>query len=122
MGSSKEIKVSVPLGDPQLLGRDFYCSGSEAKGYPAYKGDRVGTEINYTLYEDKVIKEDRSCTPLRGCVFHKLGICTKTETDTEINTRSHGCPVASVTDMDYFLKHRQELQKYIGNKPEVFRR
>ena len=92
--------------DPNLLGVNFMCAGAKKiEDFPEDKGSVVGKKINFvTRSKDMNIVEDRSGTPLKGCIHYDHSICKLGDTF---------CPVAGVVDMDSFGRRLQKVKALI---------
>ncbi len=98
-----ETDVHTYGGDPNLLGRDFHCAGSNSEKYPINLGTVVGSEVKFaTTDSNGNIIEDRSSDPLRGCINYNGGKC-------KIGTKL--CPVSSAVSSTEFIQRLLELRK-----------
>lgn len=112
---SVEKYIEVLNFDPNLLGRNFCCSGAKnitpSVKHPADCGETVGLEISFVTWNiNKDIVEDRSTSDFRGCVFHTTGLCTKF-------SDKLACPVSGVVSVADYRKRIEELKKLEKGNP-----
>lgn len=101
----KEAKVGWTYGDPDLLGKTFYCGGvEEPNKYPLHR-DAAGTEIRFaTFAEDGSVVDDRKDSSLKGCIHYTDGACGK-------SLGEYWCPVAGVVNIAKYGIRLRGLRK-----------
>ncbi len=88
-----------------LTGRDFACNGSDSPNPMGGSAPVVGLFIGYELRdtENGTRLEDRTLTPLRGCIHSREGgICAIGE---------NHCPVAGVVSVQELRAKQTQLKQ-----------